>query len=216
MEAETRETWADTPGSGPDSLLRHRFFNPPYGYVIGVFLWPVFLSLISVWAVLLQSGLPSIVSTVGGLVVGVGGFILASMSSALLIGVTAWNTPYERIRRQFAFLFLSLGVAVLLFGLYRNWPMIPFGDELGLSAFAAHELSKIALLGPAIGFAFAVFALTVLGRRTDRLIELTTGYSESKHGYTFVRIVTVRNDVPASLSTKSGKRHSVWFPPLEH
>lgn len=166
MEVKTLEKWADVPGSGPESLRRHRCLEPPYGYVIGVVLWPVFISLISVWAVLLQSGLPSIVDTVGGFVIGVGGFVVTSTISALLMGVTAWNTPDERIRRQFVFLFLSLLLAVLLFGLYLNWPMIPYSYELGLSTFVAHELSKIAFLGPAVGFAFVIFPLAALAHRT--------------------------------------------------
>ena len=166
MEAKTLEKWTDAPGSGLESLIHHQFLKPPYSYVIGVVLWPAFISLTSVWAVVLQSGLPSIVDTVGGLVVGVGGFVVTSMISALLMGVTAWNTPYERIRRQLTFLFLSFLLAVLLFGLYLNWPMIPYSDELGLSAFVAHELSKIVFLGPSIGFAFVIFPLAVLAYRT--------------------------------------------------
>jgi len=82
------------------------------------------------------------------------------------MGATAWNTPDERIRRQFALLSLSLLLAVPLFGLYRNWPTIPYRYELGLSVFAAHELSKIVLLGPAIGFAFVTFPLVVLVYRS--------------------------------------------------
>lgn len=165
MDIKIFEKWAGVPGSGSESLGRHRFLEPPYGYVIGGVLWPVFTSLITVWAVLLQFGLPSIVDTVGGLVIGIGGFVVTSTISALLLGLTAWNTPYERIRRQFAFLFLSVPLAGLLFGLYLSWPMIPYSYDLGLSTFVAHELSKIAFLGPAVGFAFVIFPLTVLAYR---------------------------------------------------
>lgn len=165
MKAETLERWVGTSNSGLESLLHHRFLEPPYGYVIGVVLWPVFLSILSVWGVL-QFGLPSTVVTLGGLVVGVGGVVMTSMSSALVMGVTAWNAPYERVRRQSTLLFLSLLLAVPLFGLYFRWPSIPYRHELGLSAFAAHELSKIVFLGPAIGFAFVIFPLVVLIHRS--------------------------------------------------
>lgn len=161
MRSGTLKKWIDTSDSGLESLLHHRFLKPPYGYVIGVALWPVFMSIISVWAVL-QSGLPSSVVTVGGLVVGVGSFVVTSTSSALVMGVTAWNAPYKRIQRQFAFLFLSLLLAVPLFGLYLNWPTVPYRYELGLSAFVAHELSKIVFLGPAIGFTFVISPLVIL------------------------------------------------------
>lgn len=162
MGAETPGKQLGIPVAGPDSPHGHRLLKSPYGYVIGVALWPVFLSLLSVWAVLLQSGLPSPVATVGGLVVGVGGFVVASIGSAVVMGVTAWNTPDERHRRQFAFLFLSLLLAVLLFGLYLQWPTIPYRFELGVSAFVAHEVSKIAFLGPAIGLSFVIVPLGVL------------------------------------------------------
>jgi len=165
MEVKALEKWSDAAGSGPRSLLQHRFLKPPYGYVTGVILWPVFLSLISVWAMLLQSGLPAIVDTAGGLVIGVGGFVVTSITSALVMGITARNTPYERIRRQFGLLLLALPLAVVLFGLYLQWPTIPYDHELGLSVFAAHELSKIVFLGPTIGFAFVIFPLAVLAHR---------------------------------------------------
>ncbi|UPW00764.1 hypothetical protein M0R88_01355 [Halorussus gelatinilyticus] len=161
MQSEKLETWADTSDSELEGLLLSRFLEPPYGYVTGIVLWPAFFSLVSVWGVLLQSGLPSIVVTVGGLAVGIGGFVVTSMSSAFVMGATAWNTPYERIRRQSALLFPSLLLAALLFGLYLDWPTIPYGYELGLSAFVAHELSRIVLLGPSIGLAFVFFPLAV-------------------------------------------------------
>jgi len=165
MRAKTLKRWAGTSGSGLESLLQHQFLKPPYGYVIGIVLWPVFISIFSIWAVL-QSGLPSTVVTIGGLVIGVGSFVIASMGSALVMGVTAWNTPDERIQRQSALLFLSLLLSIPLFSLYANWPMIPYRHELGLSAFAAHELSKIVFLGPAIGFAFIISPLVVLVYRS--------------------------------------------------
>jgi hypothetical protein len=170
MRVETADIWATPSGSGPKSLLQHRFLTPPYGYVIGVALWPVFVSIISVWVVLWQSGLPSVlpavVATVLGLVVVVGGFVVTSMSSALVLGITAWNTPSGQIRRQVVLVASSLLVSVLLFGLYLTWPTIPFRFELGLSAFVAHELSKILFLGPATGLAFMLVPLAVLGYRS--------------------------------------------------
>ncbi|MFD1634307.1 hypothetical protein ACOZ4L_01085 [Haloplanus ruber] len=165
MGASTRENGGDVADSGLTFLRRWWVLTPPYGYVIGILLWPVLLSLASVWAVLLQSGLPALVDTLGGLVVGVGGFVSISVSSALSMGGTAWNTPDERIRRQFAALSLALPLAGLLFGLYRNWPLLPFRDELGVTVFVAHELSKIVFLGPAIGFAFVTVPLGVLAYR---------------------------------------------------
>jgi len=165
MRAEPLGTWLDPAGSGSASLLRHRFLEPPYGYLIGVVLWPIYISLLSVWGLLLF-GLPSTVGTLGGLVVGIGGVMVTSLSSALVMSVTAWNTPDERVRRQFALLVPSVLLAVPLFDLYFRWSMIPYSDELGLSTFVAHEVSKIVLLGPAIGFAFVVFPLVVLVYRS--------------------------------------------------
>lgn len=165
MGTETLEKWVGASSSGSDSLRYHRFLNPPVGYVIGVVLWPVFLSFMSVWAVLVQTGLPSPVVTIGGIVLGIGGFVVTSISSALVMGVTAWNTPDDRLRRQIVFLCLSFFLAGLLFGLYLQWPTIPFKGELGVSTFVAHEVSKVALLGPAIGFTFVVFPLMVLVHR---------------------------------------------------
>ncbi|WP_135853723.1 hypothetical protein [Halorussus salinus] len=165
MRAETLGEWVDTSRSGLESLLRHRLLEPPYGYLIGVVLWPSYISLLSVWALLL-SGLPSTVGTLGGLILGIGGFVVASLGSALVMGITAWNTPDERVRRQFALLVPWLLITVPLFGLYFRRPMIPYGDELGLSVFVAHELLKIVFLGPAIGFAFVASPLVVLGYRS--------------------------------------------------
>jgi hypothetical protein len=168
MGAETLDNRRTTAGSGAGSRPSHRLLTPPAGYVLGIGLWPAFVSLLAVWAVLLQSGLPSVVETVGGLTVGVGGFVVTSVGSALVLGVTAWNTPTERIRRQVTVLGPSLLLAGLLFGLYRTWPMLPYRDELGASAFVAHEVSKIVFLGPAIGVAFLAVPLAVLVYRTSR------------------------------------------------
>jgi len=165
MEVKALEKWVGTAGPGPEKRLHHRFLKPPYGYILGIILWPIFISGLSVWAVLLQAGLPSIAVTIGGLVVVVGGSLLTILSSALVLSITAWNSPHERLRRQFAVLFLSILLAVLLFGVYFSWPTFPYGDELELSVFVAHELSKILFAGPAIGFTFMLFPLMVLVSR---------------------------------------------------
>ena len=155
-------------GPGLESLLQHRFLNPPYGYVIGVAVWPVFLSILSGWNVVLQSSSPSFVGAIAGLVIVGGGFVLTIVGSALVLGVTGWNASQDRIRQQIAFLVLSLLLSALLFGLYLSWPTIPYRSELGLSLFVAHELSKIVFLGPATGFAFMLFSLLMLVDRQYR------------------------------------------------
>lgn len=161
MRIELLESWINTLDAGLESLLHHPFAKPPYGYVIGVVLWPLYISTLSVWAILLQFNLPSTIVTLGVLIIGIGGFVTTTMSSILITGATAWNTPYERIRRQFALLVLPLLLAVPLFSVYQNWQMEPYGYELGLSTFAAHELSKIVFLGPATGCAFLLSPLVV-------------------------------------------------------
>jgi len=165
MAVKVLEQWVGTAGPSPETRLHHRFLKPPYGYGLGIILWPIFISILSVWAVLFQTGLPSIVVTVGGLVVVVGGSLLTILSSALVLSITAWNSPHEHLRRQFSLLFSSLFLAVLLFGMYLTWPMFPYGDKLELSVFVAHELSKILFAGPAIGLTFMLFPLMVLVSR---------------------------------------------------
>lgn len=165
MTVKVLEQWVGTAGPSPEKRLHHRFLKQPYGYVLGIILWPIFISILSVWNVLFQTGHPSIAVTVGGFVVVVGGSLLTILSSALVLSITAWNSPHERLRRQFSFLFSSLLLAVLLFGVYLTWPMFPYGDELELSVFLAHELSKILFAGPAIGLTFMLFPLMVLVSR---------------------------------------------------
>ena len=165
MNVKALGQWIGAAGPRPEIRLHHRFLKPPYGYVVGIVLWPIFLSSLSAWAVLLQADLPSIAVTVGSLVVVGGGSLLTILGSAFVLSITAWNTPYERLRHQFALLFLSLFLAVLLFGMYLTWPIFPYGDELGLSVFVAHELSKIVFAGPAIGFMFVFFPLMVFASR---------------------------------------------------
>lgn len=165
MEVKALKRWVGTAGPSPEKRLRHRFLKPPYGYVLGIIIWPIFISILSVWNALLQTGPPSIVVTVGGLVVVVGGSLLTILSSALVLSITAWNSPHESLRRQFSFLFSSLLLAVSLFGVYLTWPMFPYGDDLELGVFVAHELSKILFAGPAIGLTFMLFPLVVLVSR---------------------------------------------------
>lgn len=163
MNAETLSKWTGISVSGPGPLLRHRFLKPPYGYVLGFVLWPLNLLFYSVSGVLLLSSRPSPVATVGSYVF-IGAFALVSISSALVMAATAWNTPYERIRRQSRVLLVALLLAVPFLGLFEMWSILPYGRELvGLTL--AHELSRFVFLGPAIGFAFVVFPLMVLGYR---------------------------------------------------
>ncbi|MFD1640294.1 hypothetical protein [Halohasta litorea] len=153
----------DVPRPELEPLLQHRFLTPPYGYVLGVLLWPVFDVLISVWFGLSQSGLLSIPDPIGGLVV-LGGFVGTSVSSALVMGLTAWNTPDEHRRRYFALLLLCLLFGILLFRLHTTFTTI-LRFELGVSLFASHELSKIVFRGPALGLVSAFYALVVLSFR---------------------------------------------------
>lgn len=168
MGAKPRERQVGLSPPGADSPRWHRLLKPPYGYAVGVGLWPVFLSILAVWAVLLQSGLPPIVATVGGAVVGIGGFVMTSVGSTLVMAVTAWNTPSERIHRDLALLVLFLPLAGLLVSLYLNGSAARLGFETEMSAFVAHELSKIVVLGPAIGFAYITVPLGVLVYRSQR------------------------------------------------
>lgn len=78
-------------GSGPQSPRRPRFLRPSARYVIGVDLWRPFHRFFP-YGRLLQSDLPPIVGTVGGLVVGVGCFVVTSVSSALVM-VSPPGTP---------------------------------------------------------------------------------------------------------------------------
>lgn len=163
MVLEPFKKEVDIPGPRLEPLLQHRFLTPPYGYVLGVLLWPVFQVILSVSLGLSQSGLPSLVAIVDGVVV-VGGFVGTSVGSALVMGITAWNTPDEDIRRYVALLCLCLLLGVLSFSLYDELPTT-YGSELGLSLFASYELLKILFRGPALGLASAFYSLMVLGFR---------------------------------------------------
>jgi hypothetical protein len=166
MNSKTLSKWTGISGSGPEPLLRYRFLKSPYGYVPGFVLWPLNLLFYSVSGVLLLSSRPSPVATVGSYVF-IGAFALVSISSALVMAVTALNTPYERIRRQSGVLLVALLLAVPFFGLFDRWPTLPYSRELvGLVGDTiAHELFRLVFLGPAIGFAFVIFPLVVLGYR---------------------------------------------------
>jgi len=166
MMSNPLNKWVSTsdPLSVPDVLLNHQLCKYPYGYIIGVVLWPVFFLAGSIWIWLsffLFNADVGLIFVVGGFVT-VGAFVTTTLSSAIVMSVTAWNTPKERISRELALLFASLLLAVLLFGLYLSNPTFPYRFELGLSAFVAHELSKIVFLGPATGFAFVSFPLAIL------------------------------------------------------
>jgi len=164
MVSEAFKKEVDIPGPRLVPLGQHRFLTPPYGYVLGVILWPVFQLIISVWFVLSQSGLPSLVATVEEFVV-LGGFLGASVGSALVMGIAAWNTPDERRQRYFTLLCLCLLPGVLFFSLYNN-SSTTYGFELGLSFLASDELTKILFRGPALGLVSAFYALVVLSFRS--------------------------------------------------
>jgi hypothetical protein len=174
MELDTLETWSSSK-SGSSSIPRHWLLTPPYGYVLGVGLWPVFAVLVSLWTVLIQAGIPSVAVTTGGLIVVFGGFIATFLSSATVLCLTAWNVSSTRLRQQFVLASVFLGLAVLLFSLFGNWPTIPYRMELGLSAFAAHELSKIVFAGPALGCTFGAVCLFVVStvRQTSSIEQET-------------------------------------------
>lgn len=152
--------------SGTTGSAHRWFLKPPYGYVIGVLLWLINLSIFSVWSVFSLSYDSSVIITAGSLVF-FAVFVTASVSSALVMGITAWNTPHERIRRQSGVLLVSLLLAVPFFCLFDRWPTLPYARELvGLVGDTiAHELFRLVFLGPAIGFAFVIFPLVVLGYR---------------------------------------------------
>lgn len=160
MVLEIFKKEVDIPNSGLKSLLQHRFLTPPYGYVIGILLWPANISLLSVGYALSLSNLPPLIVTVGGVAVE-GAFVMTSVVSALVMGITAWNTPDERIQRHVILLCLCLLPAALLFGLQHEFPT-PLRFELGLGLSASNELSKIVFRGPALGFTSVVYSLVVL------------------------------------------------------
>ncbi|MEA1932635.1 MAG: hypothetical protein U9O06_13960 [Euryarchaeota archaeon] len=163
MVLELLKREVDIPGSGLEPLFQHRFLTPPYGYVIGILLWPANISLLTVGYALSLSDLPSPVVTVGGVAVQ-GAFVMTSMISAVVMGLTAWNTPDERIQRHFVLLCLCLLLAALFFRLQHEFPT-PLRFELGLGLSASNELSKIVFRGPALGFTSVVYALIVLSFR---------------------------------------------------
>ncbi|NHN58947.1 MULTISPECIES: hypothetical protein [Halorussus] len=168
MEAEALDKWIDRRRPPLDSLLLHRFLKPPHGYAIGIGVWPVYLAFWygTVFAAEILGPVPFSLSVIAA----VGGLLATSVVSALAVCITAWRTPYARIRGH------SLGISVfLLFALplayvyFGSPPLLPGPysaiEPLGLNVFVEHALITTGLLGPAIGFAFLFFALLVLAFR---------------------------------------------------
>ena len=169
MEAEALDKWIAPRRSLRDSLLLHRFLEPPYGYAIGIGVWSVYLTLWygTVFAAEILGLVPFSLSVT----VAVGGLLATSVVSALAMCITAWRAPYARIRSH------SLAIAVFfLFALplvsvyFGSPPLLPSPsaaiEPLGLDVFVEHALITTGLLGPAIGFAFLAFALLVLAFRS--------------------------------------------------
>lgn len=172
MFTETLEPQVADISSRFRSWRDHPLLRPPFGYIIGFALWPLNLLFLSVvMGGLLLSDLPSIVTTLSGYLF-IGGFVLASMSSALVMGLTAWNTHRDHIRRQIAFLCPSLLLAAPTFVLYTEGTTL-YRQELGVSSMIANELARITFLGPAIGFTFLLFALAVFVYRVVRVTPST-------------------------------------------
>ncbi|MFC7073151.1 hypothetical protein ACFQJ7_12185 [Halovenus rubra] len=163
MEREIPEKWVGNPGPPSGALIQNQILKPPYGYVIGIIIWPIFLSIISVSiAMSLQIGFFLITS----LIVVVGG-PLTIISSACVLSITAWNTPDKQIQQYVAVLTALFFLSVPLFYLWATTGTV-FLQDRGLSAFAAHELIRIVFLGPAIGFVFVVFSLMIFASRYRR------------------------------------------------
>ena len=168
MEAEALDKWIDPRRPRLGSLLLHRFLKPPYGYAIGIGVWPVYLALWygTVFAAEILGLVPFSLSVI----VAVGGLLVTSVVSVLAMCLTAWRTPYARIRGH------SLGISLFLlfapplaYVYFGSPPLLPSPysaiEPLGLDVFVEHALITTGLLGPAIGFAFLFFALLVLAFR---------------------------------------------------
>lgn len=175
MEAETLDTWLVPCSSLLDSLLSHPLLEPPYGYAIGIGVWPAYLALwyATVFTAELLGAVPFSLSVV----VGAGGLLVTSVGSVLAMCITAWRTPYARLRRQSPGIFVTFLFGLLTASVYFGSPPLlpsPYSviAPLGLDAFGEHALVTTGLLGPAIGLAFLAFALFVLAVRY-RLQEAT-------------------------------------------
>lgn len=168
MEAAALHKWTDIDRPALESLLIHRLLKPPSGYAIGIGVWTVYLAFWygTVFAAEFLYLVPFWLSVV----VAVGGLLVTSIVSALAMCITAWRLPYPRIRGHTvgvaAFLLFAPALFVVYFG---SSPFLPSPYSaiapLGLDVPVEHALLTAGLLGPAIGFAFLVFALLVLAFR---------------------------------------------------
>ena len=165
MNAEALDKWFSPRRPPCDSLVLHRFLKPPYGYAIGIGVWPVYLALwyATVFAAEILGLVPFSVSVI----VALGGLLVTSVVSALAMCITAWRAPYARIRGHSLAISVSLLFALLLGYVYFGAPSLlpsPHSviEPLGLDVFVEHALITTGLLDPAIGFMFLVFALFVL------------------------------------------------------
>lgn len=169
MEAGALDKVTGPRGPLKNSLLLHRFLEPPYGYVVGIGVWPVYLVLWygTVFAAEILGLVPFSLSVI----VAVAGLLVTSAVSALAMCVTAWRVSTARIREQSlvssVFLLFALTLGYVYFG---SPPLLPSPhaaiEPLGLDVFLEHALVTTGVLGLALGFAFSVFALLVFAFRS--------------------------------------------------
>lgn len=170
MEADSIASWLEARDPGRSPLLGYRSLSPPLGYVLGIALWPVYLTVLygTIFVTESLQLLPSVVS----IAVFLGGLLATSISSALVMCVTSWQVSATRIREHSLWVSASLLLAPALF-LVRHGlvPVLPSPylmlKPLGLHAFAEHALITIGFLGPMVGVLFLCFPLLVLGYRSN-------------------------------------------------
>lgn len=168
MEAEVLDKWIDLSRPDLDSLLLHRFLEPPHGYAIGIGIWPVYLA---IWyGTVFLAETPGLLPFAVSIIVAIGGLLVTSAVSALAMCITAWRVPYTRIRGHSVRVIVFLLFAPTLFFVYFSpQPIFPSPylavEPLGLDVFVEHALITTGLLGPMIGFAFLSFSLCVLAFR---------------------------------------------------
>lgn len=162
MITETLDKLTDSHGPDFESLPFQQFLRPPYGYVIGVVVWSVYLATwyTAVYVTEIRGLLPFRFSVV----VALGGLLVTAVISAVAMSITAWRVPRGRIRGHFARVSLAILVVPILFFVYFVSDLSSV-DSSGLSVFTEHALLTTGLVGPMIGFAFLLFSLLVLGFR---------------------------------------------------
>lgn len=169
MQADALNTWIDSRGPDGSPLLLRRLLSPPYGYVLGIALWPGYLAVLyaSLFVTEILELLPFAVSAV----VFLSGLLVTSALSILVMGSTAWRVSTDRIRDQFFRTAVLLLLAPALFVVYTvsiSGLPSPYAviAPLGLDAFVDHAIITTVLLGPVVGFALLVFPLVVLVYRS--------------------------------------------------